>query len=62
MKDENLRREKGSGSIQKISENEYYARIRYFSPYRDSNHGPYLPGAWRRLIMGAALQVCFLIV
>ena len=38
MKTETQRREKGSGSIRKISENEYYARIRYISPYDKKSH------------------------
>ena len=38
MKEEKQRREKGSGSIQKVSENEYYARIRYISPYDKKSH------------------------
>lgn len=38
MKEVKQRREKGTGSIQKVSDNEYYARIRYISPHDKKSH------------------------
>ena len=38
MSEAKTRRDRGTGSIQKVSDNEYYARIRYISPYDKKSH------------------------
>ncbi len=38
MSEAKTRRDRGTGSIQMVSENEYYARIRYISPYDKRSH------------------------